>query len=83
MIRGHRQRLAIALCAIVLCTLRPASAQSGPGDAGIFTTTLRNGLKSSSSRTTQRRSFKPRSGTASDRCRRRPGRPASRTRSST
>jgi zinc protease len=28
-----------------LCTTQAAPAQSGPGDAGIFTTTLRNGLR--------------------------------------
>ncbi|HEY2473483.1 MAG TPA: pitrilysin family protein [Candidatus Cybelea sp.] len=33
------------LCAIVLGTMQAAIAQGGPGDAGIFTTTLRNGLR--------------------------------------
>ena len=45
MIRGRTAALGIALCAIVLCTVRSAIAQTGPGDAGIYTTTLRNGLK--------------------------------------
>ena len=30
---------------LALCTTQAAPAQSGPGDAGIFTTTLRNGLR--------------------------------------
>lgn len=33
------------LCAIVLGTMQAATAQGGPGDAGIYTTTLRNGLR--------------------------------------
>jgi zinc protease len=45
LIRGRTAALGIALCAIALCTVRSAIAQTGPGDAGIYTTTLRNGLK--------------------------------------
>lgn len=30
---------------LALCTVQAAPAQNGPGDAGIFTTTLRNGLR--------------------------------------
>lgn len=35
----------IATLALMLCTVQGARAQSGPGDAGIFTTTLHNGLR--------------------------------------
>ncbi|MFY9861324.1 MAG: pitrilysin family protein, partial [Candidatus Cybelea sp.] len=45
MIRARTAALGIALFAVALCTVRPAVAQTGPGDAGIYTTTLRNGLK--------------------------------------
>jgi len=40
-------RLTLPLLAIAaaLCLPVPAGAQTGPGDAGIFTTTLRNGLR--------------------------------------
>ncbi len=33
------------MLAFGLCTMQAASAQTGPGDAGIFTTTLTNGLR--------------------------------------
>ncbi|HEX3368612.1 MAG TPA: pitrilysin family protein [Candidatus Cybelea sp.] len=45
MIRGRTAQFGIALFAVVLCTVQTAVAQTGPGDAGIYTTTLRNGLK--------------------------------------
>ena len=35
----------IVAIALALCTMSPARAQSGPGDSGIFTTTLHNGLR--------------------------------------
>lgn len=37
--------LAIAALTLLFALPQTAAAQSGPGDAGIFTTTLRNGLR--------------------------------------
>ncbi len=38
-------KLALLAFALAICAPAPASAQNGPGDAGIFTTTLHNGLR--------------------------------------
>lgn len=40
-----RAARAVAILALVLCLPLAARAQNGPGDAGIFTTTLHNGLR--------------------------------------
>ncbi len=75
-----------AFIALAIAVVLPsaAMAQNGPGDGGIFTTTLNNGLRVVVVED-QRRSGRPdgASGTALDRCEETPGRPVSRTRSST
>jgi zinc protease len=43
--RGDTVKIAILLASLLLCAPLAARAQNGPGDGGIFTTTLSNGLR--------------------------------------